>query len=42
MTVLLHPSSVKVSMMGNTVSRLHHRVKWINTTPMIIDEKHKK
>jgi hypothetical protein len=42
MTVMIHPSSVKVSMMGNTVNRLHHRVKWINTTPMIISEKHKK
>lgn len=42
MTVMIHPSSVKVSMMGNTVNRLHHRVKWINTTPMIINEIYKK
>lgn len=35
-TVLMHPSSVKVSMMGFKEKRLHHRVSWINTTPMII------
>jgi hypothetical protein len=22
--------------------RLHHSIKWINTTPMILDEKYKK
>ena len=41
-SVLNHPSSVKVAMMGFTTNRLHHRIKWINTTPMIIDEKYKK
>ena len=41
-SVLMHPSSVTVSMMGFTSNRLHHRVKWINTTPMIISEKYKK
>jgi len=41
-SVLMHPSSVSVNMMGFTNNRLHHRVKWINTTPMIIDKKHKK
>jgi len=41
-TVMMQPSSIIVSMMGFTTNRLHHRVKWINTTPMIIDPKHKK
>lgn len=41
-TVMMQPSSVKVAMMGFTSNRLHHRVKWNNTTPMIINEKHKK
>ena len=41
-SVLMHPSSVTVSMMGFTSNRLHHRVKWVNTTPMIIKEKYKK
>jgi hypothetical protein len=41
-TVMMHPSSVNVAMMGFTQNRLHHRIKWINTTPMIINEKHRK
>ena len=41
-TVLMHPSGAKVSMMNATNPRLHHSIKWINTTPMIIDVKHKK
>ncbi len=41
-TVMMQPSSVKVSMMGFTSNRLHHRIKWTNTVPMIINEKHKK
>lgn len=41
-TVMMHPSGVKVSMMNTTNARIHHLIKWKNTTPMIIDEKHKK
>jgi len=41
-TVIMHPSSVKVSMMNTSNPRIHHTVKWINTTPMILDEKYKK
>jgi hypothetical protein len=41
-TVMMHPSSVKVSIMNTSNPRIHHLIKWINTTPMIIDEKHKK
>jgi len=40
-TVIIHPSGVKVSMMNTSNSRIHHRIKWVNTTPMIIDEKYK-
>ena len=41
-TVLMMPSSVKVSMMNSSNPRLHHSIKWKNTTPMIINEKYKK
>ena len=41
-SVIMQPSSVKVSMMNSNNPRLHHQVKWINTTPMIIDNKYKK
>ncbi len=41
-TVLMQPSSVKVSMMNANHKRIHHSIKWVNTTPMIIDEKYKK
>ena len=41
-TVMMHPSSVKVAMMNSNNPRIHHSIKWINTTPMILDEKHKK
>jgi hypothetical protein len=41
-SVLMHPSSVKISMMNSKNPRLHHSINWKNTTPMILDEKHKK
>ena len=42
-SVIVQPSSVKVSMLsGNSGNRLHHRVDWKKTTPMIISEKYKK
>jgi len=41
-TVMMHPSSVKVSMMNTSNPRIHHYIKWKNTTPMIIEERHKK
>jgi hypothetical protein len=40
-SVVFHPSSVTVCEMGDTNKRLHHRVDWGATTPMIIREKHK-
>lgn len=41
-TVMMHPSSVSVFMMQANNLRLHHSIKWNNTTPMIIDESYKK
>jgi hypothetical protein len=41
-SVLMHPSSVKVSMMNSNNPRLHHTIKWIHTTPMILDNNYKK
>jgi hypothetical protein len=41
-TVMMHPSGVKVAMMNSTNPRLHHSIKWVNTVPVIIDEKYKK
>ena len=41
-TIMMHPSSAFISMMNSNNPRLHHSIKWINTTPMIISEKNKK
>ena len=41
-SVLMHPSGVKVSMMNSNNPRLHHQIKWNNTTPCILDDKYKK
>ena len=41
-SVMFSPSCVKVSSMGNTYRRIHHRVQWNNCCPKIINEKYKK
>lgn len=41
-TVMMQPSSVRVSLMGDKNMRLHHRIAWKNTVPQIISEKYKK
>jgi hypothetical protein len=41
-SVMMQPSSVKISMMNAKNTRLHHSIKWINTVPMIIDDTYKK
>lgn len=41
-TLMMHPSSVRVSMMRSDNPRLHHSINWNATTPMIIDSKYKK
>lgn len=37
-TVMYQPSSVRVQAMGDSNMRLHHRVDWKKTTPMILSE----
>lgn len=41
-SVIFQPSAVTISLMGNKNNRLHHRVNWNATTPVILDEKYKK
>jgi hypothetical protein len=41
-SVIYNPSCVKASMMNANHKRIHHSIKWINTTPMIISETYKK
>lgn len=41
-SVIFQPSSVTIALMGNKNNRLHHRVNWNATTPVILDEKYKK
>ena len=38
-TVMMYPSSVTVSSMGNTHRRLHHSIKWDHTVPKILTGK---
>jgi len=42
MTLMMHPSGVKVSILNSNNPRIHHLVRWINTVPVIINEKYKK
>jgi hypothetical protein len=41
-TVMMHPSGVKVSMLNSNKPRIHHLIKWKNTAPLILNERHKK
>lgn len=41
-TVLMQPSNVRISMMNASHKRIHHSIKWANTTPMIISNEYKK
>ena len=41
-TVMMQPSSVKVSMMGFTSRRLHHKIAWSKTVPRIVRNENKK
>lgn len=40
-TVICSPSCVKIAMMGNNHTRIHHQVSWENCTPKIISERFK-
>ena len=41
-TVMMMPSSVKVSMMNTTNPRIHHLISWAQTVPCIIRQSLKK
>ena len=41
-SVMMSPSSVTVRKMGQSHPRLHHHIKWNNTVPKIINERHRK
>ena len=41
-TVIMAPSSVTVRNMGTSHKRLHHSIKWNNTVPKIISDRHRK
>lgn len=41
-TVMMHPSGVKVAIMRTSNPRIHHSIKWANTVPVILSERHKK
>ena len=41
-SVMYHPSSVTVKLMGFKTNRLHHSVNWEHTTPMILRQSLKK
>ena len=41
-SVLYCPSSIRVSEMGNNQKRLHHKINWGHTVPVILDPKYKK
>lgn len=41
-TVMMSPSSVSVKYMGTSHPRLHHSVRWNNTVPKIINQRHRK
>lgn len=41
-SVIMHPSSVKASMMNSNHKRIHHSINWNNTVPLIISENYKK
>lgn len=40
-SVMIMPSAVKIGMMGNCNMRIHHKIKWNNCVPKIINEKYK-
>jgi hypothetical protein len=41
-SVIYAPSCVTIAEMGVTHRRLHHKIKWKNACPVILDAKHKK
>lgn len=41
-TVMYSPSMAKIGEIGTTQRRLHHRIKWSNAVPVILNESYKK
>jgi TET-associated glycosyltransferase-like protein len=41
-TVMYSPSCVRISEMLSHHRRIHHKIKWAHTAPMIVDERHRK
>jgi hypothetical protein len=41
-SVMYSPSCVKISTMGDTHKRIHHKISWGNCCPKIINQKYKK
>ena len=41
-TVMYSPSSVRIELMKSRHPRLHHRIDWTKTVPVILHEKHRK
>lgn len=41
-SILYNPSCVKISKLGNTNPRIHHKINWNCAVPKIVDEKYKK
>lgn len=41
-SVMQHPSSVRVSVLNTSNSRIHHKVSWPHTVPKILSEEHRK
>lgn len=41
-TIIVAPSCVKISTMGNKFRRIHHKINWNKCTPKILNEKWKK
>jgi len=41
-SVMYNPSSVRISEIGQTNKRIHHKIKWNNAVPKILNQRHKK
>lgn len=41
-SVMLAPSACKIALLGLVNPRIHHKIKWNNAVPKIINERHKK
>jgi hypothetical protein len=41
-SIMIEPSFVKFSIMGNKINRIHHFIDWKKASPKIISEDHKK